>query len=409
MSIIVDPPREYDIDPFGSQIVALPISSINYKPTWGVSELRYKKTEIGTGASATETGGEFKLSPGTTTGNLAQIRTLKRGQYWSGAQARAGAGVRIPAAPGSTAVMRWGYFDDDNGFMFGRDATGVFVMRRSGGVDASPVYQSSWNFDKMDGTGKSGLTLDLAKGIICQIDFTWYAYGIIVFQFLIFDPKELTFKKYPAHVMKVDNSVSIIDPNQPITFSVENGASNTTNYDLYIGGHQFEHFAGNDNAPQREVAELISNFTMADNSSWQPIISVRSSATFGPSGRPNSVLSRVVGYLVAADAQVETRMTYGGVTSSMTYGAPTGWTSAEAAVETKVSLRDGVTRLAASTDGFPSNYGFVSSTNQANRPIKKDAQLILSGDKEAILWVRRIGTTGTPKILHANLAIEEEH
>lgn len=405
MSIIVDP--KFDIDPFGSQIVVVPIGSISYKPTWGISDLRYTTTTTGTGAAATEEGGEFKLSSGTATSNVAKVSTLKRGQYQAGAQARAGVGARIPTAPGSTAVMRWGYFDDNNGFLFGQDATGAFVARRSGGTETK-VYQTDWNYDKMQGAGPSGITLDLAKGIICEIDFTWYAYGIIVFQFVLFDSGALTFTKYPAHILKVDNSVSIVDPNQPLTFSVENGASNTTNYDLYIGGHQFEYFAGSENEPEREVAEILTNYTTAANTDWQPLIALRSRSTYGTSGRANSVLSRVVGYFVAADSQMETRLTYGGTTSNLTWGTPTGWTSAESSIETKITGTGG-TALATSSAGFPSSYGFVSSTNQANRPIKKSAQLPLSGDIEAILWVRRLSASGTNIVLHANISVEEQH
>jgi len=43
--------------------------------------------------------------------------------------------------------------------------------------------QSSWNIDKMDGTGASGMTLDLNKMQMFYIDYTWYGAGAIRFGF----------------------------------------------------------------------------------------------------------------------------------------------------------------------------------------------------------------------------------
>jgi hypothetical protein len=43
--------------------------------------------------------------------------------------------------------------------------------------------QSTWNIDKMDGTGASGVTLDLTKMQMLYIDYTWYGAGAIRFGF----------------------------------------------------------------------------------------------------------------------------------------------------------------------------------------------------------------------------------
>jgi hypothetical protein len=41
------------------------------------------------------------------------------------------------------------------------------------------IPQSAWNIDKMDGTGPSGITLDLSKMQMFYIDYTWYGAGFI--------------------------------------------------------------------------------------------------------------------------------------------------------------------------------------------------------------------------------------
>jgi len=46
-------------------------------------------------------------------------------------------------------------------------------------TDTLRIPQSSWNIDKMDGTGDSGFTLDINKMQMWYIDYTWYGAGSI--------------------------------------------------------------------------------------------------------------------------------------------------------------------------------------------------------------------------------------
>jgi len=72
--------------------------------------------------------------------------------------------------------IRWGYFDDIDGMYFGEDSTGVFIQHRHGGTTDAKVYQADWNGDdKLDGSGPSGITLDLTKVNIFR--FPYVAYG----------------------------------------------------------------------------------------------------------------------------------------------------------------------------------------------------------------------------------------
>jgi hypothetical protein len=47
------------------------------------------------------------------------------------------------------------------------------------------VEQSAWNGDKLDGTGASGLTLDLTKPQILWMDFEWLGVGNVRCGFII--------------------------------------------------------------------------------------------------------------------------------------------------------------------------------------------------------------------------------
>jgi hypothetical protein len=83
---------------------------------------------------------------------------------------------------------RYGYFDDRNGIFFELDGTTLYAVIRSyvsGSVVETKVAQSSWNADKLDGTGDSGLTLDLSKQLIMNINFQWLGSGRVAVGFTI--------------------------------------------------------------------------------------------------------------------------------------------------------------------------------------------------------------------------------
>jgi len=86
-------------------------------------------------------------------------------------------------------TQRVGYYNSQNGVFFQR-INGVFsfVLRSyvTGSVsDARTVNQSSWNGDKLDGTGPSGLTLDPTKAQILWMDFEWLGVGSVRCGFII--------------------------------------------------------------------------------------------------------------------------------------------------------------------------------------------------------------------------------
>lgn len=72
-----------------------------------------------------------------------------------------------------------GYFDGTNGVYFRRSgSTLYFEILKNGSVSES-VAQASWNGDKMDGTGVSGVTLDPTKTQILYMDFEWLGVGTV--------------------------------------------------------------------------------------------------------------------------------------------------------------------------------------------------------------------------------------
>jgi len=98
----------------------------------------------------------------------------------------------MDSSQSANLTQRVGYFSTQNGVFFQR-INGVFsfVLRSSSTPtpgtpsDVRTVNQSSWNGDKLDGTGPSGITLDTTKAQILWMDFEWLGVGSVRCGFVI--------------------------------------------------------------------------------------------------------------------------------------------------------------------------------------------------------------------------------
>jgi hypothetical protein len=93
-------------------------------------------------------------------------------------------------APTAGVTQRAGYFGAENGVYFEvAGTTKNLVIRKStsGSVDdtTEKFAQASWNGDKLDGTGASGITLDVTKAQIFWTDIEWLGVGTVRCGFVI--------------------------------------------------------------------------------------------------------------------------------------------------------------------------------------------------------------------------------
>ena len=94
----------------------------------------------------------------------------------------------VMAASATGLVQKVGYFGTDNGIYFQmNDDVLSFVERSivSGSITETVFPRSSWNGDKLDGTGPSGITLDITKAQIQWMDIEWLGVGTIRAGFVI--------------------------------------------------------------------------------------------------------------------------------------------------------------------------------------------------------------------------------
>ena len=91
-------------------------------------------------------------------------------------------------APKENLRQRVGYFGKKNGVYFEQDGLSAYIVLRSsvsGSVNNNRIVQSTWNVDKLDGTGPSGISLDLSKSHIFWVDLEWLGVGSVRAGFVI--------------------------------------------------------------------------------------------------------------------------------------------------------------------------------------------------------------------------------
>jgi hypothetical protein len=84
--------------------------------------------------------------------------------------------------------QRVGYYGADNGMYLEQADSSVSFVKRSivtGSLADTPVLQANWNGDKLDGSGPSGLTLNLTNAQILWMDLEWLGVGSVRMGFVI--------------------------------------------------------------------------------------------------------------------------------------------------------------------------------------------------------------------------------
>lgn len=165
-----------------------------------------------------------------------------------------------------------GYYDDNNGVFFATNGTNIQFVRRSytSGVAVDTVVnQASWNGDKLDGTGVSGLTLDITKAQILWMDFEWLGVGSVRCGFVINGEYIVCHTFNNANNLdKVYMTTAIL----PVRYEIESTSAQTATLkqicSTVISEGGYEQYAVNTIARQTNIIPTIST-------TFKPIVSVR--------------------------------------------------------------------------------------------------------------------------------------
>ena len=142
------------------------------------------ETLIGGTNTYDDTGHGMLLNTTGTNGSSVKRTTNRYHYYLPGSSNNLAMTTACGDSGKAGNVRRWGAFDDNDGVYFELYETVLNVVIRSstsGSVVATKVPQSAWNSDKLNGTGISGVTIDVTKINIWWIDYQWLGSGRVRF------------------------------------------------------------------------------------------------------------------------------------------------------------------------------------------------------------------------------------
>jgi hypothetical protein len=180
---------------------------------------------------------------------------------------------------GANIKKRVGLFTDNNGIFLLQDATTLKVGLRtftSGSAVDTEVSQSSWNIDKLDGTGASGITLDQTKTLIFFADFEWLGVGTIRYGFFI---NGIPYYCHAIHNSNINTVVYMSTPNLPLRYEIENLGGGSANSLVHICSTVITEGGREETGYPFGLNRGTNSFTTNNNALIYPLIAIRLKST----------------------------------------------------------------------------------------------------------------------------------
>ena len=208
-------------DAFGRARISEPFTLFDSSHRYSDNGLWATATGVSSDATFDADAGLVNLNVPTTSGAYVKRETKKVFSYQPGKSLLTlSTFVMEPAK--TNLRQRVGYYGADNGlYLQLEDSTLSFVERDSvtGTLDETVVNQADWNVDKLDGTGPSGKTLDIAKAQILWMDVEWLGLGTVRLGFVI---DGLFIHCHSFHHANLLASTYITTASLPLRYEIEN-------------------------------------------------------------------------------------------------------------------------------------------------------------------------------------------
>ena len=173
--------------------------------------------------------------------------------------------------------QRVGYYGAANGYYLEQDGTTVSFVERSsvsGSLVNTPVAQASWNVDPLNGSGPSGITLDLTKAQILFMDLEWLGVGTVRIGFVIDGNFYVCHKFQHANIIA---STYITTASLPLRYEITNTAATSgastlkqiCSTVLSEGGYELR------GLQQAVGTPITTAITLATAGTYYPIVSIR--------------------------------------------------------------------------------------------------------------------------------------
>lgn len=268
------------VDAFGRLRTSMPVTMFD-------SQNRYAKdaaydTQTATGGTVTYVNNQSALALAVTTssGSTARTQTFRVFPYQPGKSFLTMQTFSMAAAQ-TNLTQRVGLFDTNNGVYLERaGSTTSFVIRTytSGSVsNANSVAQSSWNVDKFDGTGPSGVTLDLTKTQILFINIEWLGVGSVRCGFVIDN------EFYTAHQFDNANIQTVVYMQTailPLRYEIFTTGTTSSAATLQQICSTVQSEGGYEQTSQQYIARNTSAVTLTAAATFYPLISIRLNSSY---------------------------------------------------------------------------------------------------------------------------------
>lgn len=268
-------------DAFGRLRTAAPLTLFD-------SSHRYKDnglwaTSSGTGGTTSfdSNAGLVTLNTTTTSGSQIIRETTKVFSYQPGKSLLTMSTFVMNAAKAGLR-QRVGYFGANNGIYLEQDGTSSpsFVERSyvTGSVTETRVAQGDWNIDPLNGTGPSGLTLDLTKAQILWMDVEWLGLGTVRIGFVI---NGKLIHCHSFHHSNLIASTYITTASLPLRYEITNTATTASSSTLKQvcstvvseGGYELR-------GQQKSIGTTITSpYSLTTAGTFYPVISIKLKST----------------------------------------------------------------------------------------------------------------------------------
>ena len=224
--------KQSGTDAFGRLKVSNPATMFDSQLQYNLQPLIWESVTSGTTVThlPDESSARIRVSPGS--GNIGTRQTYRYMRYQPG-KGQSVSMTGVVGAPKAGVESRMGLFDDNNGFFLEQTENGPRIVRRSNVtgsvVDKDDITQANWNKDRLDGTGDSGIVLDLSKTQIVEIKSQWLGVGRVQFGFNINGESIVAHEFLHANNETTAYTTTM---NLPVRYEIEDVGSMATDTDL---------------------------------------------------------------------------------------------------------------------------------------------------------------------------------
>lgn len=271
------------LDAFGRLVTSSPFTLFDSQNRYAIDN--QFDTSTATGGSTTFLSNEASVQMSVTTSSGSEVvRQSYRSIPYQPGKGLTVFATFVMAATKTNLRQRVGYFNASNGVFLQQSSSTLSFVLRSNSLptpgtpsDARTVNQADWNVDPMDGTGVSGITLDMSKAQILYMDFEWLGVGDVRCGFVV-DGQPIICHIF--HNPNEQSSVYMTTATLPVRYEITNTGVTDSSSSMKQICSSVISMGGYQQTSVDHVARRTTAFTNIDTAAtFYPIVSIRLAST----------------------------------------------------------------------------------------------------------------------------------